>query len=73
MPEILIKDLPPKLHQKLKERAAQHHRTVTMEVLAMIEDVLGDEELAKEIPAPFKGRFPLTDQIIERAKAEGRE
>ncbi len=73
MPGILIKDLPPKLHEKLKERAAQHHRSVTMEVLAMIESALREEEQLREVLPPFKGRFPLTDRIIEQAKDEGRE
>lgn len=73
MPGLVIKDLPAKLHRKLKERAARHHRSMTKEVLAMIERALGEETTPKKVPAPFKGRFALTDEFIDQARREGRE
>lgn len=44
MPALLIKDLPPELHRKLREQAAQHHRSMTKEVLALLERALGGEK-----------------------------
>jgi plasmid stability protein len=73
MPGLVIKDLPPELHRKLKERAAKHHRSMTKEVLAVLERALTQEGETKEAPPPFKGRFALTDELIGQAKREGRE
>lgn len=73
MPGLVIKDLPAKLHRKLKERAARHHRSMTKEVLAMLERALSEEERPQEVPPPFKGRFALTDELIDQARREGRE
>lgn len=73
MPGLVIKDLPAKLHRKLKERAARSHRSMTKEVLAIIERALGEETAPPKAPPPFKGRFALTDEFIARARREGRE
>lgn len=73
MPGLSIKCLPPELHRKLKEQAAQHHRSITKEVLALLERALGEERVSKDIPPPFEGRFPLTDKLIDQARREGRE
>lgn len=73
MPGLSIKDLPPELHRKLKEQAAQHHRSMTKEVLALLERALGGEKASTDIPPPFEGRFPLTDKLIDQARHEGRE
>ncbi len=73
MPGFVIKDLPPKLHRKLKEQAARHHRSMTREVLAVLERALNNEERPRDAPPPFKGRFPLTDEFIAQARREGRE
>ena len=73
MPGLVIKDLPAKLHRKLKERAARQHRSMTKEVLAVLERALSEEDRPTELPPPFKGRFPLTGRFIARAKREGRE
>lgn len=72
MPGFVIKDLPPKLHRKLKEQATRHHRSMTKEVLAVLERALS-EDRPQEVPPPFKGRFALTDEFIAQARREGRE
>jgi len=71
MPGLVIKDLPAKLRRKLKERAARHHRSMTKEVLAVLERALGEETAPKKVPPPFKGRFALTDEFVNRARREG--
>lgn len=73
MPALVIKNLPPELHQKLRERARRHHRSMTKEAVAILEQVLEGGAGVKEVPPPYKGRFTLTQDILERAKREGRE
>ena len=43
MPGLVIKDLPAKLHRKLKERAARHRRSMTKEVLVVLERALSED------------------------------
>ncbi len=73
MPGFVIKNLPPKLHRRLKEQAARNHRSMTREVLAVLERALNDGERLRDVPPPFKGSFPLTDKFIAQARREGRE
>jgi len=74
MPGLLIKDLPANLHRKLKAQAIRHHRSMTKEVLAVLERALSEEDRTPEVvPPPFKGRFALTDEFIDQARREGRE
>ena len=73
MPGLVIKDLPAKLHRKLKEQAIRHHRSMTKEVLAVLERALSEADRSQEIPPPFKGRFALTDEFIDQARRAGRE
>jgi plasmid stability protein len=40
MPGFLIKNLPAELHRRLKESAAKHHRSMTREALALLEQAL---------------------------------
>ncbi len=68
MPGFVIKDLPEELHRKLKEQAARHHRSMTKEVLAVLEQAFG-----AEAPPPFRGRFALTGKFLDKARREGRE
>ncbi len=73
MPGLVIKNLPPTLHRKLKKQAARNHRSMTKQVLAILERILSEErEPEEETPPPLKGRFPLTRKFIDKAKREGR-
>lgn len=73
MPGLVIKNLPTKLHRKLKERAARNQRSMTREVLVVLERALSEELPPPEPPPPFKGRFALTNQFIAQARRTGRE
>ena len=73
IPGLVIKDLPAKLHRKLKAQAARHHRSMTKEVHAVLDRALSEEDRPQEVPPSFKGRFALTDEFIDRARREGRE
>ena len=73
MTGLAIKKLPSALHLRLKQRAARNHRSMTKEVLAVLEQALGAEPGTSKTPPPFKGRFPLTDRFLDKAKRTGRE
>ena len=72
---LVIKQLSDELHRKLKEQAARHHRSMTKEAIMLLERGLGQEQETgtQKPPLPYKGKFPLTDTFIDKAKREGRE
>ena len=72
MPGLLIKDIPAELHLKLKEQAARHHRSMTREALALLEEGLLRHRAIEPLPPPYKGRRPLTDRWLQKAKRDGR-
>lgn len=73
MPGLLIKNLPEPLHRKLKERAARNRRSMTNEALYLLEMILEQEPIKpSEMPTPFEGEFPITDEWLDAAKREGR-
>lgn len=76
VPTLVVKNLPEPLHQLLREQAQQHHRSVTKEVISLLELGL----LAAPRRAPIKLSPPLklksgpvTTEWIEAAIAEGRD
>jgi len=76
MPTLVVKNFPEDLHDRLKERAAVHRRSITMETIFLLEQVL----LAKPrrapmlLPAPYVLKSgPLTIEQIEAAIEDGRE
>lgn len=73
MATLLLRDLPDDLHQRLKQRAAQNHRSVASEALALLESTLtANDNTATGLPQPFIGRFPLTDELLVKARQTGR-
>ena len=74
MPGLLIKDISPQLHRKLKAEARRHRRSMTRHALVLLEQALAQQSLrgAAEWPQPIKGRFPLTDQWLKDAIRAGR-
>jgi len=74
MAALLIRDLPPELHRKLKRSADRNRRSVTKEAIALLETALTKPAAPQaELPVPLRGNFPLTDDLLDRAKREGRE
>jgi plasmid stability protein len=55
MAALLIKNLPPPLHERLRRRAAEHHRSMNREVIAILE---------KEIAGTAPDRLPLPVQPL---------
>lgn len=62
MSGLLIKDFPPELHRKLKEEAARHHRSMTRQALALLEQALAApaRNAADLLPDPLKPAKPVT-------------
>lgn len=48
MPDLLIRNLNPQLHDTLKERARSHAQSVSAEVKAILSRALGSEEAGEE-------------------------
>jgi plasmid stability protein len=71
MPALVIKDLPFELHRRLKDDAAQHHRSMTQQAIVILEQSLHRVRMVPDV-VPHKGAFPLTNGFINRAKREGR-
>jgi plasmid stability protein len=72
MPGFAIKHIPDLLHSRLKERARQHHRSMTQEALSILERGLSESETAR-LPPARKGKFPLTEDWLKRGKRAGLE
>lgn len=73
MSTLVIKNLPPELHRKLKEQAARHRRSMTREAIVLLEEALGRGDGVRELPPPYRGAFPMTESFIDEAKRQGRE
>jgi len=71
MPGIVIRELPNVLHERLREVAHRHHRSMAKEVVNILEDALGTST-ERTYPPPVKLAFPLTDEFLNKAKRWGR-
>ena len=71
MASILIKNIPPDLHERLREAAVRDRRSLSKEVISLLEEALA--ERVPELPPPIDLAFPLTGDWLERAISKGRE
>ena len=73
MPAIVIKNLPSPLHRRLKTMAAAHRRSMNQQALVLLEEGINRTEAqVPPLPPPVKGRFPMTQEFVNRAKHQGR-
>lgn len=75
MSTIVVKNLPDHLHALLKQRAEHNHRSMTKEVVHLIETGLGAAAPRRPLPAPVKlrsGRM-ITIEAFEAAAADGQK
>jgi plasmid stability protein len=79
MPTLTIKGMPDPLYVRLKERAAEHRRSLNSEILVALEQVVAaappDPQalLVRADALRTKLRVsPLTDARLRSAKAHGR-
>jgi plasmid stability protein len=76
---VTIKDLPQRIHRKLKARAAANKRSLNWEMIDILEKAVESqpvniEELIAEVDrlhATYKIP-PITEEILRAAKNEGR-
>ncbi|MFP4607435.1 MAG: FitA-like ribbon-helix-helix domain-containing protein [Thiohalospira sp.] len=71
MASVVIKNLPDDLHQELKRRAERHHRSLNRELIALIETAVQGPD-HDELPDPVRLRKPLTQEMLDEARQEGR-
>ncbi|MBC7792672.1 MAG: transposase zinc-binding domain-containing protein [Clostridia bacterium] len=75
MPGLLIKNLPPSLHRRLRVSAKTNHRSLSSEALNIIEEALDERAgppALEEVDALRQtGARPLTDKLISKARTEG--
>jgi len=71
MSGLVIRDLPPALHTRLREEARFHRRSMAKEVITILEDTLG-RSAEQTYPPPVKLAFSLTDAFLNKAKRWGR-
>ena len=75
MSTIVVRNLPDHLHALLKQRAEHNHRSMTKEVVYLIEAGLVGLATQRPLPPPVKlrsGRMLSIDDI-ESAVADGQE
>ena len=66
------KKVPSALHNKIKNRAKKHHRSMNKEIINILETVLQNGEYTSEFPPPLSVSEPIDDAFINRAKRSGR-
>lgn len=78
MPSVTLKNLPDDLHQRLRERAARHHRSLNSEIIAALEGVVrsepGDAAAAIERIRRLRptGHERLTARDFDALRPQGR-
>ena len=63
MPSLVIKDFPESLHGRLRAEAAQHHRSLTRQVIYLLEKVCGQPQPATN-PAEAHYAVPAEVQAL---------
>ncbi|HUU01489.1 MAG TPA: Arc family DNA-binding protein [Myxococcota bacterium] len=76
MPGLLIKMLPDDIHARLKKRAAENRRSLSSEVILLLQEALADRAgpptLAELDGLRIRGGRPLTQDILDNARQTGR-
>ena len=80
MATLTIKSIPDTLYARLKAKAADNRRSLNSEVIVCLEESItplkNDQEMTleriRQLRKSIKGVY-LTDEILRRAKDEGRE
>ena len=74
MSAVLINNLPPALHKRLKSEAQVNHRSLNKEIIWRLEQTVTETPKNKTLSdiIPVKTRRPLTNEFIDFAKRWGR-
>jgi plasmid stability protein len=77
MKTLSIKNVPDRIHRRLKERARSHHRSLNGELLALLEKALdgAEDEAGSENIGDFMLASPLAGSGLEFSRDDdfGRE
>jgi len=73
MPDLLIRNVPPELHARLKAAAAAHRRSLTQEAIQIIESNLSPVPPPHPLPAPIQLRHPMTMEETLRLIEDGQK
>jgi hypothetical protein len=73
MPALVIKNLPEPIYRALKTQAKLHHRSMTQEAVAALEQELLNhpDYSVSDFPAPMKPKKPLGNTAMTKAKRAG--
>ena len=78
MPTLTIKNVPEELHERLKEQADRHRRSMNSEAIWILEQVLtpsrpsAEEAIARAKALNDRIGTTFDADLIERGKREGR-
>jgi plasmid stability protein len=72
MSAVVIRDLPPALHQRLKTEAVRHHRSMNREIIAILEKEL-DGLAPVAVRRPVVPSKPLSAAWIRETTREMRD
>ena len=72
MSALLIKNMPPPLHERLRQRAAVHHRSMNRDVISILEREL-DRSAVTELPPPVKTLKPIDHEWVVRVIRDARD
>ena len=72
MSALLIKNMPPALHERLRRRAAEHHRSMNREAIAILEREL-EKPAPTELPPPIKPLKPIPHEEIVQLIRDARD
>ncbi|MHB0999979.1 MAG: FitA-like ribbon-helix-helix domain-containing protein [Armatimonadota bacterium] len=62
MPTLYVRDFPDELHQKIKKLADRKHRSLSAEVIVLIDEALKYEEASRK-------QSSVLDRIAERRRS----
>jgi plasmid stability protein len=78
MPTLIIRDVPEKVYQRIKDSAKEHRRSLAKEALVMLEARLDPYDVPRvdwsKLPKiRLRGKVDASPEAIKRAIEEGRE
>ncbi|HNR89823.1 MAG TPA: plasmid stability protein [Spirochaetota bacterium] len=71
MPSLVLKNIPERLHRRLKDESKKHRRSMMQEAIVILEESLACAPV--ELPEPVKPARKLTQAVLSRAIETGRE
>lgn len=69
MANLLIKNMPQRLRDKLQKTAKDHQRSMNQQAILSLADAL---DAAVPLPRPVRIKAPFDNAFINRAKRQGR-